>query len=692
MSQATRDFLFELGTEELPPKSLRTLSAAFEQQVVQALAAADLSYTAVRSYAAPRRLAIEITALQVQQADRTFNRRGPALQAAYDKDGNPTKAAEGFARSCGISVAELGVEKTDKGDYLVHEGTEPGQQTTALLPNIIEQALNQLPVAKRMRWGAHRYEFVRPVKWLLALWGEDVLPLALFGLQSSNTTRGHRIHAPVALPITKPSDYHQVLAEKGFVLADFAARKAKIEEDLLALARQHEVTVLLDDALLDEVNSLNEWPVALSGQFDERFLDVPAEALMSSMQEHQKYFPAVDASGKLVARFFFIANIASKDPSVVIHGNEKVIRPRLSDAAFFWETDQKTPLEDRLPRLEQIVFQKQLGTLREKSSRVETLAGLIAQRVGADAVVAQRGAKLAKTDLVTDLVFEFADLQGLAGYYYAQKDGEAAGVPEVIRDQYRPAFAGDALPETLEGCVVALADRLDTLTGIFGIGLKPTGTKDPYALRRAALGVLRILVERELELDLAELLALSRQQYGNLPESATVEQDVLSYVLERFRAWYQDADIDTDVFYAVRALNISEPLDIQRRVMGVSAFKHSTAAASLAEANKRVANLLSKATDGLPARLDAALLQEPAEQALLSMLPQLEGDVGAAVGNGDYESALKALSALKGPLDQFFSDVMVMADDAALRAQRLALLANVRQLFLQVADISLLQV
>lgn len=692
MSQHTRDFLFELGTEELPPKSLRTLSAAFEQLITKALTAADLEYTAVHSYAAPRRLAIQVNGLPVQQADRTFNRRGPAIQAAYDKEGNATKAAEGFARSCGVTVADLGVEKTDKGDYLVHEGIEAGQHTTALLPNIIEQALNQLPIAKRMRWGAHRYEFVRPVKWLLALWGEDVLPVSLFGLEASNTTRGHRIHAPVALPINHPNDYQRVLAENGFVLADFADRKAKIEQDLLALAREHQVTVLLDDALLDEVNSLNEWPVALTGQFDERFLDVPAEALMSSMQEHQKYFPAVDASGKLVARFFFIANIASKDPQVVVHGNEKVIRPRLSDAAFFWETDQKTPLEARLPRLEQIVFQKQLGTLREKSARVEALAGLIAQRVGANTLVAQRGAKLAKTDLVTDLVFEFADLQGLAGYYYAQKDGEAKGVPEVIRDQYRPAFAGDALPETLEGCVVALADRLDTLVGIFGIGLKPTGTKDPYALRRAALGVLRILVERELDLDLAELLLLARQQYSNLPESDTVEQDLLGYVLERFRAWYQDADIDTDVFYAVRALNISEPLDIQRRVLGVSAFKHSDAAGSLAEANKRVANLLSKAEDALPVQLDASLLQEPTEQDLLGMLPQLESDVAAAVGKGDYEAALRALSALKTPLDRFFADVMVMADDLSVRTQRLALLAKVRQLFLQVADISLLQV
>lgn len=692
MSQATRDFLFELGTEELPPKSLRSLSEAFEQHVVQALVAADLSYQAVRSYAAPRRLAIEVTALQAQQADRTFNRRGPAIQAAYDKDGKPTKAAEGFARSCGVSVAELGVEKTDKGDYLVHEGTEAGQQTTALLPAIIEQALQQLPVAKRMRWGAHRFEFVRPVKWLLALWGEEVLPLQLFGLSASNTTRGHRIHAPNDLLVQRPSDYAQVLQQQGFVLADFSARKAKIEEDLLALARTHNVTVLLDDALLDEVCSLNEWPVALSGQFEQRFLDVPAEALMSSMQEHQKYFPAMDAQGKLVARFFFIANLASKDPKQVVQGNEKVIRPRLSDAAFFWETDQKTALEDRLPRLEHIVFQKQLGTLREKSARVEALAGLIAQRVGADTTVAQRGAKLAKADLVTDLVFEFADLQGLAGYYYAQKDGEAAGVAEVIRDQYRPAFAGDALPETLEGCVVALADRLDTLVGIFGIGLKPTGTKDPYALRRAALGVLRILVERELDLDLAELLGLARQQYSSLPHSATVEQDVLQYALERFRAWYQDAQVDTDVFYAVRALNISEPLDIQRRVLGVNAFKHSAAASSLAEANKRVANLLGKVDTALPDHLDSSVLQEAAEQALLSLLPTLENDVAAAVGAGDYEAALRALSALKGPLDQFFADVMVMAEDPGVRGQRLALLAKVRQLFLQVADISLLQV
>ncbi|MFC3851600.1 glycine--tRNA ligase subunit beta [Salinispirillum marinum] len=691
MSAQVKDFLFELGTEELPPKSLLTLSQAFEQSVTTALQKADLTFAGVQSYAAPRRLALQINALQVQQADRTFNRRGPAVQAAYDASGNPTKAAEGFARSCGVTMADLAIEKTDKGDYLVYQGVEPGQQAAELLPAIIADALAALPVAKRMRWGAHRFEFVRPVKWILALWGTDVLPLSLFGLSASNTTRGHRIHAPGELVIAEPQDYADTLTKQGFVLADFSLRRRKIQQDLLALAQMHQVTVLLDDDLLNEVTSLNEWPVALSGEFETRFLDVPAEALMSSMQEHQKYFPAVDAQGNLVARFFFIANLASKDPKAVVSGNEKVIRPRLSDAAFFWETDQKTPLADRLSRLDDIVFQKQLGTLREKSQRVETLAGLIAQRVGANSAIAQRGARLAKADLVTDLVFEFADLQGLAGYYYAQKDGEPDGVPEVIRDQYRPAYAGDALPETLEGCVVALADRLDTLVGIFGIGLKPTGTKDPYALRRAALGVLRLLVERELPLDLAELVALAHRQYPALPEHSTVEADVVAYALERFRAWYQDANIDTDVFYAVRALNISEPLDIQHRVLGVAAFKAGTAAKSLAEANKRVANLLSKHTESLPDTLAPDVLVEPTERALLALLTTLEGQVAAAVANGDYALALEHLSVLKEPLDQFFSDVMIMTDDLALRQQRLALLQAIRQLFMQIADISLLQ-
>lgn len=691
MSTQVKDFLFELGTEELPPKSLLSLSRAFEQTVVAALEKADLAFAGVQSFAAPRRLAIRVDALQSQQADRTFNRRGPAVQAAYDASGNPTKAAEGFARSCGVTMADLGVEQTDKGDYLVYQGVEAGQQAQDLLPTIIADALAALPVAKRMRWGAHRFEFVRPVKWVLALWGSDVLPMSLFGLMASNTTRGHRIHAPGELSITEPQAYADTLAKQGYVLADFASRRHKIQQDLLALAQMHQVTVLLDEDLLDEVNSLNEWPVALSGEFETRFLDVPAEALMSSMQEHQKYFPAVDAQGKLVARFFFIANLASKDPKAVVSGNEKVIRPRLSDAAFFWETDQKTPLADRLTRLDDIVFQKQLGTLREKSQRVEALAGHIAQRIGANSAIAQRGARLAKADLVTDLVFEFADLQGLAGYYYAQKDGEPEGVPEVIRDQYRPAFAGDALPETLEGCVVALADRLDTLVGIFGIGLKPTGTKDPYALRRAALGVLRLLVERELPLDLAELVSLAHRQYSSLPEHSTVEADVVAYALERFRAWYQDANIDTDVFYAVRALNISEPLDIQHRVLGVAAFKASAAAKNLAEANKRVANLLSKQSDALPSSLAADILVEPSEQALLALLSELEGQVAGAVAEGNYALALEHLSVLKDPLDQFFADVMIMADDPQLRQQRLALLQTVRNLFMQIADISLLQ-
>lgn len=694
---STQDFLFELGTEELPPTTLETLSDALVAGITAGLQAAGLAFTDARGYASPRRLAVLITGLEAEQADQSVEKRGPALKAAYDKDGNPSRAATGFAASCGVDFTALETQSTPKGDYLVFRETQPGLATTALLPDLIMAALDKLPVAKRMRWGSNRYEFVRPVKWLLALWGDQVLPMSGFGLTADNLTYGHRIHAPEAMTIHHPREYLDRLRAEGKVMADFAARKAYIAEQVDRLADQHGVTAIVSDDLLAEVTSLNEWPVVLSGEFEQRFLDVPAEALISSMEEHQKYFAATNSQGELVNRFFFVANLESKDPKVVVSGNEKVIRPRLADAAFFWNSDQKTSLFERLPRLDQVVFQKSLGSVGDKSRRISALAGELANELGSDVNAAKRGALLAKADLVTDLVFEFDDLQGLAGYYYALKDGEPEAVALAIRDQYKPGFAGDSLPNTAAGVLVALADRLDTLIGIFAIGQKPTGTKDPFALRRASLGVLRLLIEKGLALDLRHILtrALAGYDTETLSHAASAVDDCTSYILERFRAMYQDDGISPDVFYSVRALGLTHPLDIDSRVRGVNAFKSTEVAASLCESNKRVANLLAKserevgrsgiALDSLTA------LTEPAEKALITRLKELEETVTAAADSGDYALTLAELSKLGDPLDQFFVDVMVMSEDSTLREQRLMLLAEVRRLFLKVADISLLQ-
>lgn len=694
---STRDFLFELGTEELPPTTLEALSNALVSGLTAGLKASGLAFTEARGYASPRRLAVLITGLQSEQADQAVEKRGPAMKAAYDQEGNPTRAAAGFAASCGVDVTALETQSTSKGDYLLFRETQPGKSATALLPDLILSALDKLPVAKRMRWGSNRYEFVRPVKWLLALWGDQVLPMAGFGLTADNLTYGHRIHAPEAMTIRHPGEYLDRLRTEGKVMADFGARKAYIAEQVMLQADQYGVTALIGDDLLAEVTSLNEWPVVLSGVFEQRFLDVPPEALISSMEEHQKYFAATNTKGELVNRFFFVANLESKDPAVVVSGNEKVIRPRLADAAFFWNSDQKTPLVDRLPRLDHVVFQKALGSVGDKSRRISALAAELANKLGSDVATAERGALLAKADLVTDLVFEFDDLQGLAGYYYALKDGEQEAVALAIRDQYKPGFAGDSLPQTQAGVLVALADRLDTLIGIFAIGQKPTGTKDPFALRRASLGVLRLLVENELALDLKNILAGALAGYQNqkLSHADSAVEDCAAYILERFRAMYQDEGITPDVFYAVRALELTHPLDIDARVRGVNAFKATQVAASLCESNKRVANLLAKSEQEIrPAQVAAGEftdLSEPAEQALIAQLSVLEGRVSAAVEADDYALALAELSKFREPLDQFFIDVMVMTEDHRLRNQRLTLLAQVRRLFLKVADISLLQ-
>lgn len=680
---STADFIVELGTEELPPKALRNLKNAFADGIIERLQKAGLTFDATERFAAPRRLALTISNLQLKQPDEEMERKGPNAKA-------PAQAIEGFAKSCGVTVDQLEQQETDKGTWLVYRGVKEGQDTKELLPEIVQQTLDALPIPKRMRWAARRDEFVRPVKWLLMLLGDEVVPAEIYGVQSGNTTRGHRFHAPKDIVVPSASAYQELLRTEGKVMASYGERHQLIETEVKKAAEAKGVVAVIDSDLLDEVTSLNEWPVALVGQFEERFLDVPAEALMSSMEEHQKYFPTVDKDGNIQPYFVFISNIESKDPQVVIDGNEKVIRPRLADAAFFWETDKKMPLADRVEKLKTVKFQEQLGSVFDKVERIQKIAGHIASQIDASVSEAERAAYLAKADLVTDMVFEFTDLQGIAGRYYALADGEPEAVAEAILEQYKPAGAGDALPQSREGMAVALADRLDNLSGLFGIGQPPTGTKDPFALRRAALGVLRIIVERELNVDLADLVAFAADQHKDLPKREAVVTEVVSYALDRFSAWYADEGIRTEVFQAVRALNPTKPFDIDLRVRAVAEFSKLEEAEALAAANKRVSNILSKAEGTIQTDIDAALFENAAETDLLKALDDVTETVTASVNAANYAEALKALAGLRTVVDTFFDKVMVMADDEKVRNNRLALLAKLRGLFMQVADISVL--
>jgi len=681
MSQ--HDFLVELGTEELPPKALKTLSDAFTQGITSGLKEAGVSFTYVKSFASPRRLAVLISALDEKQADRDIERRGPSVKA-------PEKAVEGFARSCGVTADQLETITTDKGDYFNFRNTEEGKATALLLPTLVENSLNKLPIPKRMRWGASRVEFVRPVHWLVMLLGDDVIDCEILGLTSGRKTRGHRFHYNNEIELITPAEYQARLNEPGMVVADYEARKEMIREQVIAEGQKLNATAQIDDDLLDEVASLNEWPVALTGRFEERFLDVPAAALISSMKEHQKYFHHLDSEGSLLPNFTTICNIVSNDPQQVIEGNEKVIRPRLSDAAFFFETDKKSTLESRVEKLKTIVFQKDLGTLHDKASRISTLAGKIALALGEDKAKAERAGLLAKTDLMTDMVYEFTDLQGLMGYHYALNDGEDNDVALAQNEQYMPRFSGDELPQTAPGIAVAIADRLDTLTGLFGINQPPTGSKDPFALRRAALGVLRIIVERNLDLDLRDLLVIASDNHTSLPARDGLESKVLDFMLERFRAWYEDAGINAEVFLAVLAIKPSRPLDFDRRVKAVNHFRSLTEANALAAANKRVSNILSKQGVTGTTDVDSALLSEEAEKSLAAAIDTQKAALAPLFAEGKYQEALESLAGLRAPVDAFFEDVMVMADDEAIKNNRLALLSQLRALFLGVADISIL--
>ncbi|WP_166268647.1 glycine--tRNA ligase subunit beta [Marinobacter caseinilyticus] len=688
---ATQDFLVELGTEELPPKALKTLSEAFTRGITQGLTNAGIKYGKVEAFAAPRRLAVRIRKLADAQPDKAVERRGPAVKAAFDDAGNPTRALTGFATSQGVTPDQLDTMETDKGAWVVYRTVEQGKPTVDLLPDLIEQSLAALPIPKRMRWGAHKTEFVRPVHWVLLLLGNKIIDAPIMGLTPGNKTRGHRFHCPKSLIIPTPNDYEVVLKKEGWVIADFAERREKIRAGVTAIAQQQgQGNAVIDDDLLDEVTSLNEWPVPLLGRFEERFLKVPAEALISSMKEHQKYFHVVDGDDRMLPLFITVANLESKDPAQVIAGNEKVIRPRLSDAAFFYETDLKTPLADRIERLKPIVFQDKLGSLHDKSVRVAALAKRIADAIGSDPALAERAAMLAKTDLVTEMVLEFTDLQGIMGQYYAHHDDEHNDVAQALNEQYLPRFAGDQLPATLTGCAVAIADRLDSLVGLFGINQPPSGTRDPFALRRASLGVLRIIIERQLPLDLQACCEWAAENFhqltANEPASAVVD-----YMLERFRAHYDEQGIGAEVYLAVHARRPTKPLDFDQRVKAVEAFRKMPEAQALAAANKRVSNILTKqGGEQVGETVDPSLLQDRAEKALASTVSEQSDAVLPLFEKGDYSAALASLATLRQPVDHFFEEVMVMADDDAIRNNRLALLNQLRNLFLRVADISLL--
>ena len=691
-----QDFLVEIGTEELPPKSLKTLAEAFQAGIEDHLKAKSLSFESSKLFAAPRRLALRIKGLDTQGADSKLEKFGPYTNVAFDADGKPTKAAEGFARSNGVSFDELQRTTDDKGERLYYAQTVAGTLAADELPVAVAEALNKLPIAKRMRWGSSRVEFVRPVHWVVLLLGNKPLEATILGVKSNYLTKGHRFHANRDIAITGPDAYETILKEQGKVLADYDERKELIRGQVKAAGEQLGGTAVIDEDLLDEVASLNEWPTALAGNFDKEFLDVPAEALISSMKEHQKYFHVVDANGKLMPNFITLCNIESKDPQQVIEGNEKVIRPRLADAKFFWDTDRKQPLENRFEKLQTVVWVQKLGTLKDKSQRLIKLSSKIAAAMGGDTGLAERAAKLAKADLLSDMVYEFTDLQGLAGSYYAQHDGEHAEVAAAIKEQYQPAFAGDALPETVTGTALALADRLDSLVGLFGIGQIPTGGKDPYALRRASLGVLRLLVEKDLNIDLSDLIDWALAAYQDINADAQLDNDakakLIDYMLDRFSAMYQDQNIPTVVFQAVRAKGITQPRDINQRVQAVNAFYKLDSAEALAAANKRVSNILTKNDAFIAApSINEALLQEDAEKVLAKALNEKGAEVSPLFAQGNYEAYLLALSSLRESIDAFFDNVMVMADDEAVKQNRLALLNQLRNLFLQVADISQLQ-
>lgn len=686
----TKNFLIELGTEELPPKALRSLAEAFAANFEAGLKAAGLAHQGIKWYATPRRLALKIAELDEGQADKIVEKRGPAIASAFDADGNPTKAAQGWARGNGITVEQAERLKTDKGEWLLHKEEVKGQPVKGLVVELAAKALAGLPIPKAMRWGNSDIQFIRPVKTLTILLGDELIEGTILGVASTRTIRGHRFMGESEFTIDSADQYPAILEERGKVMADYDARKAIILAGAKKAAEAVGGIADLEDELVEEVTSLVEWPVVLTAKFEQEFLNVPSEALVYTMKGDQKYFPVYDQEKNLLPNFIFVTNIESKEPRHIIEGNEKVVRPRLADAEFFFNTDRKRPLIDRLPELDQAIFQKQLGTIKDKTDRITELAGYIAEQIGADVEKSQRAGLLAKCDLMTSMVFEFTDTQGVMGMHYATHDGEDAQVALALYEQYMPRFAGDDLPSTDVSASVAMADKLDTLVGIFGIGQAPKGS-DPFALRRAALGILRIIVEKGYNLDLVDLVAKAQSLFGDKLTNANVDTDVIDFMLGRFRAWYQDEGFSVDIIQAVLARRPTKPADFDQRVKAVSHFRELDAAESLAAANKRVGNILAKFDGELAQEIDLALLQEDAEKVLAEKVEILAEALEPVFIAGNYQEALSRLAELREPVDAFFDGVMVMADDEALKLNRLTLLNKLRNLFLDIADISLLQ-
>ena len=686
----TQNFLVEIGTEELPPKALKTLATSFADNVEAELNQAGLTFDKIEWFAAPRRLAVKVLNLATQQPSKEIEKRGPAVSAAFDAEGKPTKAAEGWARGCGITVDQAERIATDKGEWLVHRAKIEGQPTKNLLNDIVANALAKLPIPKPMRWADKTVQFIRPVHTVTMLLGDELIEGEILGVASARTIRGHRFLGEKEFEIQHADQYPQLLREKGSVVADFNERKAEILAKSQAKATALGGVADIEESLLEEVTSLVEYPNVLAAKFEERFLAVPAEALVYTMKGDQKYFPIYDKDGKLLPHFIFVSNINPEDPTAIIEGNEKVVRPRLTDAEFFFKTDLKQKLVERLPRLETVLFQQQLGTLKDKTDRIEQLAGEIAKQIGADEAKAKRAGLLSKCDLMTNMVFEFTDTQGVMGMHYARHDGEDEEVAVALNEQYMPRFAGDELPKSLVASAVALADKFDTLTGIFGIGQAPKGSADPFALRRAALGALRIIVEKNLPLDLEDLVKKSAALFGDKLTNQNVVADVVDFMLGRFRAWYQDEGIAVDVIQAVLARRPTCPADFDARVRAVSHFRTLDSAEALAAANKRVSNILAKA-DAAIGEINLTACVEPAEKALAEAVLALRTEVQPLIAQGDYTTVLDKLANLRAPVDSFFDNVMVNAEDPALRQNRLAILNTLQGLFLQVADISVLQ-
>ena len=690
-ANTSADFLVELGTEELPPKALRALMNAFASNLGENLDKSRLAHGEISAFASPRRLAVLVSSLAFKQEDREVTRKGPPVSIAFDDKGEATPAGFAFAKKCGVDVGDLGREKTDRGEWLSHTALESGQTTKDLIADLVEKALVALPIPRRMRWGDSTAEFVRPVHWLILLHGKETIDGSVLGAQAGNETRGHRFHAPGKITITDPGQYLSILEKKGFVIANFEARLKKIVDGVTTLAEIEGGNAVGDAALYDEVTALTEWPVPLTGTFDKSFLSLPDEVIVATLTNHQRYFPLRDKKGKLLPLFVTVANIKSTEPQRVRNGNERVIGPRLADAAFFWETDQQTPLGDRCDALANVVYQKGLGTLRDKALRVGVLATMFAGHADVEPALVARAAILAKCDLLTGMVGEFPELQGTMGRYYAQAGGESEAVSDAIGDQYLPRFAGDELPSTNVGSVLAIADKLDTLAGIFVMGKKPSGNRDPFGLRRAALGIIRILVEQKLDLDIvAAIDAAVAQQPASGEDNQETAKNLYDFIIDRMRGYFSERDgrFSTDMFEAVRAGHPSSLLDFAERLSAVAAFLQLDAAASLAAANKRTANILRQVEIADGTALDAQLFEEDAERKLFIALQTARKNVTPLIEKRAYTDALQQLAALRAPVDEFFDGVMVMTDDVAIRNNRLALLFELRSLFLDIADIS----